>query len=348
MNGRADRLRAWDEAYRVAPASLSIFRVLFGALLLVLLLPRHDWIATFPDAFFNPPPGITAAFSGFPRPAYFMAVNAVLIVAAIFLIGGRRVTLASVLISAGLLAGNMWAYSFGKIDHDVLLVILPLFLAAAGWDGRDPSRAQPMALLALVIAVAMVTAAWHKIRSGWLDPSASAVLGHSVALAAWDGGTTAWRLALRILPSAAWELMDYFTIAFEAAFLAVVARAAAFRALCAIACFFHVVVAMLMRITFLSNIPAYAAFVDWQALVANVRLAEPVERLQRWLRRRTEWQLLAASAILCVVYLSWGNPVRLAMGMLGPEHEEAPRMVATWVGAIVASVLAMLRLQRRT
>jgi len=37
------------------------------------------------------------------------------------LIAGRRVNAASIAISGGLLAANTWAYSFGKIDHDILL-----------------------------------------------------------------------------------------------------------------------------------------------------------------------------------------------------------------------------------
>ena len=46
----------WDEAYRASARSLAILRVLFGVALLGLLLPRFQWIAGFPDEFFNPPP----------------------------------------------------------------------------------------------------------------------------------------------------------------------------------------------------------------------------------------------------------------------------------------------------
>ena len=41
-----------------------------------------------------------------------------------------------------------------------------------------------MASYALVVALAMATGAWQKLASGWLDPSASAVLGHSAAFSA--------------------------------------------------------------------------------------------------------------------------------------------------------------------
>ncbi len=347
MTGGQERPRAWDDAYVVSPRSLAIFRLLFGALLLGLLLPRFQWIAAFPNAFFDPPPGVASLFTGFPPRAYFAAIDVVLIAATVFLIAGRRVTAASIAIGGGLLAGNMWAYSFGKIDHDILLAVLPLFLAAAGWEGRGPARAQPLALFALVIALAMATAAWLKIASGWLDLSASGVLGHSVALAAPDGGSAAWRMSLRLLPAGAWELMDYVTVGFEASFIVVVARASAFRALCVLACFFHVAVAALMRITFLSNIPAYAAFVEWDALARRAGIERAVERVQDRLQQHGDAPLLAVSALLAALYLTWGNPVRVAMGLLRPEYEQAPRMVATWIAAITAIVLVLTRLADR-
>jgi hypothetical protein len=129
-------------------------------------------------------------------------VDTVLITATVFLIAGRHVTVASIAITGALLTGNTWAYSFGKIDHDILLVLLPAFMAAAGWQGTGPTRARPMASYALVVALAMATGAWQKLASGWLDPSASAVLGHSAAFSGSSNGWL-WRAALGIFRSAA-------------------------------------------------------------------------------------------------------------------------------------------------
>ena len=45
----ADLKHRWDEAYRASARSLAILRVLLG----VVLLPRFQWIAGFPDEFFS-------------------------------------------------------------------------------------------------------------------------------------------------------------------------------------------------------------------------------------------------------------------------------------------------------
>jgi hypothetical protein len=241
----------------------------------------------------------------------------------------------------------VWAYSFGKIDHDILLVLLPAFLAGAGWDGRKTPRAWPLALFALVISLAMAAGAWQKASSGWLSPSTNAVLGHSIWFAVQDAPSASWNFAIRFLPRPGWKLMDYVTVAFEAAFLVAVARAAAFRGVCAFACFFHVAVAMLMRITFVSNIPAYAVFVDWEDLAARMSARPAIERLERTFETIGTLPLVAVSAALCAIYLRWGSPIRILTTLLGPDLEILPRAIAIGATAILAAGFALMRLRAR-
>ena len=209
--------------------------MLLGVVLLGLLVPRFQWIAGFPDEFFNPPPGPASLFSGFPPRSFFVGVDTVLITATVFLIAGRDVTVASTAITSALLTGNTWAF-----------------------------------------------------------------------------------------------------------------RAAAFRALCGLGCLFHVVVGHMMHITFVSNLPAYAAFADWEDLAVRAGVLAPIERLQRWLLGCRAWHLLAVSAALTFVYLRWGNAVQLTTTMVGPDNRLLPRMVALWIAAGLALVLVVFRLSRRT
>ncbi len=344
MRAATPRAAGWEASYAVPPGSLAIFRMFFGVALLVLLLPRFQWIAGFPDAFYDPRPGLLAAFSGFPPSPYFILVDAVLMTAAIFLVAGRRVTLASMAVTAALLAGDTYAYGFGKVDHDILLVVLPLFLTAAGWDGRPRENGRAMALLAVVVALGMATGAWQKIESGWLTQPASAVLGHGVTFAVWEGESASWSVALRLFPPGAWKAMDYVTVAFEAGFLLAVARASVFRALCGVACFFHVAVAMLMRLLFVWNIPVYAAFLDWERLLSRLRVGARVARLQGWLAARGDVGLLAVSALWCAMAFRVGSPVQLAVRLLGPHYRLVPGTIAIWIAAAVVLAVVALRL----
>jgi hypothetical protein len=125
--------------YKTTRRSLSVYRLLVAIFFITLYVPRYLWISEFPDSFFNPPPGLTSfLFTGFPPHAFFVRLNVILITAIVYLLAGRRVTMATLALVAALLIGNSWAYSFGKIDHDILIVIAPLFLLAAGWDGAKP------------------------------------------------------------------------------------------------------------------------------------------------------------------------------------------------------------------
>ncbi len=240
----------------------------------------------------------------------FVALNIILIGALVYLLAGRCVRTATWLTTGGLLFGNAWAYSFGKIDHDILLVILPPFLLAAGWDGKRPARAWPMALFALTIAVAMFTAAFQKAMSGWLDPTVSAVFGHTLRNAIADHRDSPVRhLAMQMLPYAAWKIADYSTLLFEAGFLVAIFRRTAFLAVCAVACLFHFGVAMLMQITFLTNVIAYAAFVEWDRVAWRLRIGDAMAGMRAWLARRTHLDLVVAASLLSAVSLLWRHPL---------------------------------------
>jgi hypothetical protein len=328
--------------YNATPESLSIFRLLFALLFLALFVPNKQWIAQFPDSFFNPPPGLTYFFvTGFPPQWFFVALNVIEIVAAVYLLAGRHVMPASLLVTGCLLIGNAWAYSFGKIDHDILMVIVPIFLVAAGWDGRSTVRAWPLALFALVIALAMFTAAWQKAVTGWLDPTRSEVFGYALTNAIFleSRNTISWRLAVRTVPDAVWEMMDYATVLLEASFVVAVYRRRAFRALCALACLFHLGVTLMMRILFVPNLIAYAAFVRWDVMATRLKVRDALAHMQRWLAGRTDLQLLTAAAALSAIDLSWGNPMSVLLAWARPG------IALSWIAAIGAFIFLISQLR---
>ncbi len=331
--------------YESTPESLAIFRLLYATLALVVWVPRYTWVAQFPDSFFDPPPGLTYLFfSGFPPPWFFTLLDIAICVALVFLLAGRRVMSASIFLAGCLLVGNSWAYSFGKIDHDILLVLAPLFLALAHWDGRMPVRSWPLALFAVVIGLAMFTAAVPKVMTGWLETSSSAVFGHAVNNAIFnDRQTPAWQFAIRTFPPIAWELMDYSTVLLEGCFVLTVARRRTFRTACAVAALFHFGVAMLMRIMFLPNLVAYAAFVKWDGVMVRLGLMRPVRRLQQWLGRRSDLQLVTTAGALALIALTWRNPLGVLTTAVVPGGSVA--VGVTWIAAVSAAVFLFSELR---
>ena len=335
----------WKE-YESTPESLAIFRLLYATLALVVFVPRYTWVAQFPDSFFDPPPGLTYLFfSGFPPQWFFTLLDSVICVALIFLLAGRRVMCASLFLTGCLIIGNSWAYSFGKIDHDILLVLAPLFLALAHWDGRRPVRSRPLALFAVMIGVAMLTAAVPKVTTGWLETSSSAVFGHAVSNAIFnERQTPAWQFAVRTFPSVVWELMDYSTVLLEGCFILTVVRRRTFRTACAIATLFHFGVAMLMQIMFLPNLVAYAAFVKWDGVMERLGVLRPVRGLQRWLGGLGDVFLLTAAGALAFIAITWGNPFAMLLSIVVPGGNIA--VVVTWIAALSAAVFLFSELRR--
>ena len=112
--------------YKTTTSGLGIYRVLFAAYKLLVILPQQLWVSTVPQSFFNPPLGLTVFFTGFPGAPYFVFANSLAIVAAVCLLFRYRTRIASTSLPLLYFICNCWGYSFGKIDHDMPLIIVPL------------------------------------------------------------------------------------------------------------------------------------------------------------------------------------------------------------------------------
>src|SRR5262245_52942403 len=240
--GKPDLDRFLFEEYKYSTADLGIYRILYATCMLILYLPQFLWIPSFPNSFFNPPFGITLFFSGFPSARFFYILNVCLTWALCALLVGYRTKLASVSLACLLLIGNSWGYSFGKISNDICLVLIPLVLQFTGWgdsfslDARrtkpvHPSNNRwPLALLAVLIGFAMLTAAVAKASTGWLDVKSHAVLGHIQRQRFVEGQST-WVTAQisRVKSGGVWEFADYATVLLEGSFIFAAVRSRAFR-----------------------------------------------------------------------------------------------------------------------
>ena len=280
------------DAYAAALPGLAVVRVAWAAAVLLFAVPRPIWTNAIPAELYNPPPGLPAgwfALLGGPAPVWLSTLLSALLAASAVLVGfGWRTNVATVVAIACGVTLNAWTYATGKIDHDLLLWLTPALLAVAGWgrigsidaklaerrgglvaepDDNATGRAWAVAMLAFLIAALMLTAAVQKVRGGWLDLDRLAVLRHVFVNQERLGRETiAGDLALDATPAWLWELQDWATVAFEAAFVFALVRMGFFRVVCAVAVFFHVGVWLTMSIFFVANLVAYAVFADWRAI----------------------------------------------------------------------------------
>jgi predicted DCC family thiol-disulfide oxidoreductase YuxK len=288
--------------YERCLSGLEVYRRFYAIAMLTMTMPRGLWILSIPSSFFAPPMSLAVLVDHIPSPLVLYGANVVLVVALVALFLGVHTVPASFAVTMLLIFLNTWEYSFGKIVHDILPVLAPAVLACAWGPPRDQRQkrpAWPLALFALLIGIAMFTAALPKM--GWLDPGTQAVRGWLIDSELQGYGRPLGNYLIRqpYWP-AAWEALDWLTVLCEAALLPAMLSVRTFRVALAGMTLTHVGIVYAMGIFFVGNLIAYAAFVDWSGLAY----------LDRWLRTRTASLALtlAISAAVAGVLLGFGNP----------------------------------------
>lgn len=326
-------------AYRASAHELAALRMLIAAYLIVRSFPLGLGVSRLPAAFFDPPLGLPALFTGFVGEGTLLVVHAATAASLIALLLGARTALASYASTACLVLLQALVAAAGKVDHTILVVLCPAMMARSGWGAvwsRDALRlGSPLrhaarrrgrwqlAWLALATTLAMASAGLAKLYTGWLDPGIAASYGHAVANS-WlsDRHTLAGALLLRPALAPAWELLDWATVLFELLAPLAVVRPRWMRAWCVAACGFHLGVGLTMDIWFAANVVVYAAFLPWRRLLPPPSPSDP-RRLGA----------LGAAAIVVVV----------ALTALGFRDESISAAVRESVGrAIVLSALPVV------
>lgn len=277
-----ERFDRWVEDGPFTAEDLGIYRIIY-ALSVLLVAPDITWLSHYPDFMFHAPPGPLQLLSGFPSPGVLIGLEVLRSVILVML--GLGIWTKYVSIATWLVLSATYGVTFclGKVDHTILLTLPPLVLAFANWGNRfsvdafrrnsEPSlQAQwPLRLLALLIGWGFFAAALTKALTGWLSFSSRASRGYFV-LGFVTQGRTHW-LAQWIAQHdvlAAWEVVDWLTVAFELAILIALPWWRAFRITLAVAAIFHLVVLLIMNIDFSNAVVAYGAFVSWGAIARRV------------------------------------------------------------------------------
>jgi uncharacterized membrane protein YphA (DoxX/SURF4 family) len=289
MTGMIERVNRWCRAGDFTTVDLAIFRILFASFVLVWSGPWSH-LAARPGKLYDPPPGPMMLFRELPDAWFLDALGFDTTLAAGFLLVGLWTRLASASVAVTIMLEQGFSNSFGKIDHQNLLFIVPAVMVFSAWglalsaDSRragsgtkDQPAQWPLRLLAFMVGIAFVTAGYEKLRGGWLSLDSHAtqgillrrfiVKGHDEFLAPYFAQLT-W--------GPFWEMLDWFTVLLELGLVFAVLSWRAFRVALAVTAQFHLGILLMMNITFFGNILAYGAFVRWQQLLRGPREPRPV------------------------------------------------------------------------
>lgn len=348
MDGKI--LTSWLSRYEELGHSLPIYRVIFAVWLLVDVVPRGLWLRDAPSALMFPPPGLPLLLGSVPAPWLVSLSSVVLTVLSALLVVGWRERWVSIGIVVTLLGINTSMYSFGKIDHDILMVAVPLFLAFSGWGNRHPSVCRPAGwwtgVLALSISLSMFSSALIKVLTGWLDPSRSASRLHFLHNHYVNGRSgPLTEVVLGVDAPWVWMLSDYATVLVEVSFPFLLLSPRLFRVALAAGCIFHFGTWLLMDITFPHNIIAYGAFVPWVTLFPQ-RLQTPFHPAQlQGSGRAWAGEAVIIGLLVGLSSVTIGNPFTILQELL-LGNVIVPQLI-TVAGFIISAGFILSRLARR-
>jgi len=335
------------EEFRLNAKSLSVYRIVFSVYL-ILFFNRGSMrsLGALPDVFYHPPYGPMLLFDGFPSPAVFSVVTVGVYLGAFALLLGYRTMWASLLTGFSLMVGYGFLYSLGKINHNMLLILVPLVMAWSRWGAhysadrlldRAPEETEvdgwPVAVMALCVGVALFIAGVAKALGGWLDPSLQAVQTHVVrnfylndrqALLASTFVNLDWPIL--------WEVADWATVALEIGLLFCVASVSAFRGGLALLVFFHLGVLLTMNISFQHQLFVYALFVEWETLFSPGGVPIVGEGIRE---AAEDWHFLSLVVMLTVGYYHLESPVSVLNRIVPLETGVSPTTLILMLGAAI-------------
>jgi uncharacterized membrane protein YphA (DoxX/SURF4 family) len=329
MSPKRSRFDRWIfESYVVTPDGLGLYRIAFSLFALLFLMPgaaeyvRFSFLGGLPDVFFLPPVGPMQWAGGFPPDGLFGLLEALLILSLTAMLFGYYTRTASVATTLLFLVGYGFAYSLGKINHNILFVLLPLVMSFSNWgaaysfDARANRGARtvaswPLVLLLLLTGFAMFTAGLPKILGGWLDPTTQATYGRFVRQFFVHGRRDLLApLAIDLQSPVLWEVFDIVTVGFEIGFLFAVLHPLTTRVFAVGAIAFHTGITLVLNIAFVPNYIVYAAVLPWaaiaHALPVHAAVFRPLRRVPAWAYPGIVLAT-AATAFYAGSPLLWGN-----------------------------------------
>ena len=338
------------EEYDRLAVGLPAYRIVLSLLLLLFWSYNIEWVARLPDSFLDPRPGPFLFMHTVPPVEVLRSIELARVLAIGALLIGWRTPIASVLTSVLTMALYGVAYSFGKVDHTILLAITPLLLAPSGWGRRwsvdalqgrrPPARGWSVALLAVAFGSAYATAGIAKLHGGWLQWDTQAAQGYALRLVRTKGDVLLGGLVEGLDAPVLWELADIATVGLEIGILVLALRLGWFRVGVVGLVGLHIAVFLTMGIDFGKTTYVYAAFLPWHRVMQRV---DAVARQLATRARATTLRAMLAMAALPIALALWSttintSPMTIAVRATVPDAEP---WVTKWP-LITASAIALV------
>ncbi|MBA4166733.1 MAG: hypothetical protein H0X41_04175 [Chitinophagaceae bacterium] len=251
--------------------------------LLIIYLPDFMWIGSIPHAFFQPPVlSLANLGADFPNKYFLTGIDVSALASAVCLTVGIRARIATHIFVVLNLIGLSYQYSFGKIDHSILLYCLLGCMSFTNWGTRlclVPDKARDssydnkaLSLFAFLLCFAFFSSGFEKAIH-WLNFDFS------------KSGTANWIYSgyyaldrrylmasvSKSLPFAVLKCLDYCAVVFELSpLLMLLLSRRSWKIWLLAVCIFHLINTLFLNIPFIFNAIVYLVFCDFSFLYESI------------------------------------------------------------------------------
>jgi hypothetical protein len=253
--------------------SLGLFRIFWGAYILLFYAPYSAWVSHVPQSFYKPPVlSFAFLFAGFPPYWLMLALDLVRIWLVVLITIGVKTRVCTIFLCLLTFLSLNFVYSFGMIVHDILVWAVALCLAFTDWGesyALVPDRrinpkvaARALATAGVLIAFGMLTSG--SVKAPWINFDLS-----TSGFASWFYGPyytldRAFLLAPFVfkIPPQLFKIVDYIAVAFElSAFFFLFSGRVGWRMWLLVAASFHLANFLLLNIDFYFHTLVYLPFI---------------------------------------------------------------------------------------
>ena len=327
------KFNIWMDSFPISLEHLALFRIFFAVFLYSFTgFPRFDWIASFPDYFYSPPPSIASFFNDFPGETFFYVMNFLLPLLMILVLVGYKTFWVSVLLGLGFILVFSFEFAFGKINHSHFIPFTLLLFSFSGWGkrfsvdyflDREKKNKYPapqkniLPLYALIISFSYFTSGVSKLYGGWLNTDFQAAFGYLIRNYYFtERQSLLSSFALNLKSTFLWEMIDYAVVVIEILPFCFLFNKRVFSISLFLLGLFHFLVFLIFNISFVFYPLLFCVFIiNWEKSRSIARLVRFFTGKTKFLSRPVFVVGFVSGLYLFYIILMYSN-----IGNLGGEY----------------------------